>query len=553
MRALVIACLLLAPALRAGETSELDAYLRRCERFGFSGAALVVRKGEVAFRGGYGLADRERGTPNTTRTLFEVASTTKVFTACAVLRLAEMGKLALDDPIAEHLPGVPEDKAGITIRHLLAHTSGMSRMTAGGGEDVEAAVRTYLGPPAVRPPGQAFEYWNGGYALLAAIVARASGHSYMDFCREQVLGPAQLAATGFTGDAGLAPQAVGYAGDVAVRRAAGHPYGGTYGYQYRGMGGLVTSAEDLARWVQAYEGGKILTPASVRLMETAVSKNYGLGWGMAPTDRGTRRIGHGGDVRGFHAELERFPDEGVTIVVLCNVDGIPLWTIAWNLEALVFGGTPPYPVPPARADLPDAALDARAGTYALDADNSVVVARDAGGLRLQAAGLRVCGLLRPETAGGTDADVAAALAVVDAVKRGEAEPIEAILLEGIPRSWPGWLVTSIWPRHVAEYGPLEDVRALGACRIARGRVSVLLELRHAKGTPHLQIVLQDGKLNIFDLHGPAYAVEQMVQPVGEGRFAGFAWMGAQPAPVRFDAEGRLVLTARDGDVALEKR
>lgn len=265
-----------------------------------------------------------------------------------------MGKLSLDDPISKHLPGVPEEKRAITIRHLLAHTSGMSRMSGGGGSDLEAAVKGYLSKPLARKPGEAFEYWNGGYALLAAIVERAGGGSYMDFCREHL----GLANTGFTGDAGLVGQAAGYEGERRVRLAAEHPYL-NYGWQYRGMGGIVTSASDLWRFLKAYDGGRILSEESRRLMETAVTANYGLGWGMADTKRGTRRIGHGGDVQGFHTSIERFPAERRAIIVLCNVEGVPAWAITWNVEALLFGEAPPYPMPPDVADVPEEALDRR--------------------------------------------------------------------------------------------------------------------------------------------------------------------------------------------------
>jgi CubicO group peptidase (beta-lactamase class C family) len=194
VRRAALACALLASLARAvpDPAKEIDAFLARCERFGFSGSVLVVRKGKVLLRHGYGLADRETGARITEDTLFEIASSTKPFTACAVLKLAEAGKLSLDDPIGKHLPGVPDDKQAITIRHLLAHTSGMPRAAGGGGDDPAAAAKAYLSAPAARKPGEAFEYWNGGYALLAALVERASGRSFMDYCRENLFRPAGL-------------------------------------------------------------------------------------------------------------------------------------------------------------------------------------------------------------------------------------------------------------------------------------------------------------------------------------------------------------------------
>jgi CubicO group peptidase (beta-lactamase class C family) len=355
--------------------------------FGWSGAALVARDGRVLLEKGYGLADRASGRANGPDTTFEIASATKPITALAVLRLEEAGKLSLDDPIEKHLEGVPADKRGITIRHLLSHASGMPRSAAGGrGSDLARATADYLAPAAVRAPGEAFEYWNGGYALLAGIVERASGRPYVDVCRDEVFVRAGLLRTGFTGDATLPDQAVGYDGDTAVRPAAGHPYGGAYGWQYRGMGGVVTSVRDVHRLVTAYEAGRIVSSATRKRMETAVVRHQALGWGVSETARKTRRVGHGGSVRGFHAEVQSFPDERAVVIVLSNVEGVPLWTIAWNLEALLFGDAPRYPMPPTVAASPAGALDALCGTYDLAGGDRVVVERAGDGLRVSAKG-----------------------------------------------------------------------------------------------------------------------------------------------------------------------
>jgi len=528
--------LLLAAAAAAGD--DLAAYLDRCERFGFTGTVLVVRKGAVVVQRGYGLADREQGVPNGPDTLFEIASATKPFTACAVMKLVEMGKVGLDDPIGKHLPGVPEDKRAITVADLLAHTSGMSRMSGGGrGPDLGAAVAAYLAAPLVREPGEAHEYWNGGYALLAGIVERAGGMDYTDFCRKHLFEPAGLRNTGFTGD-DLEHQAIGYETGAAPRRAAEHPYG-AYGWQYRGMGGLVTSAADLRRFLEAYDAGRILARETVTRMEAPRTPHYGLGWGMASTKRGTRRIGHGGDVRGFHCQIQRFPDEDALVIVLCNID-LPTWTVAWNLEALLFGEDPPYPMPPDVATVPDTELAALEGEYVLDETSAFTVAREAGGLRIGAAGLKACALLRGDAFAGAEPAVATARGLLDACVRGDAAPVAAAILDHSPDSWPGHLVGSIWPAHLERWGGLGYVRTLSAEASDRGAVTVLFELGHENGTAHLKVVLVGGRLSIFDLRAQRALPSTLVLPQGDGRFAGFAWMGPQPPPVRFQ-DGALVL------------
>jgi CubicO group peptidase (beta-lactamase class C family) len=548
MARLAIGLLLAASVARADPAKEIDDYLARCERFGFSGSVLVERDGKVLLARGYGLADRAKGVRATEHTVYEIASATKPFTACAILKLAEAGKLSLDDSIGKHLPGVREEKAGITVRHLLAHTSGIPRSAGGGmGMDLEIAVRGYLAGTSARPPGEAFDYWNGGYALLAGIVERVSGTSYMEFCREHLFKPAGLANTGFTGDLELERQAIGYDGAEPARPAAGHPYG-EYGWQYRGMGGIVTSVTELRRFLAAYDEGKILSAESRRLMEEPVTRNYGLGWGMAETKRGTQRIGHGGDVRAFHTSLQRFPAERALVIVLTNVEQVPAWPIGWNVEAYLFGEAPPYPMPPALAAMAEAALEKLAGRYALDAENGIAVQRSGTGLLVTGEGPAACAALAGKGGADLSKEIEIAETVVRAVRAGDPAPVEAVLAEGIPKSWPGHLVGSIWARHVERWGALEDVRTLGAASSGRGYVRVLIELRHERGVPLLEVGLANGKLSFFRLDAQRFIGGTLYQPAPDGGFVAFRWIGEPPPRIRFEGD-ELVLP---GDVRARK-
>ncbi|MFB3065721.1 MAG: serine hydrolase domain-containing protein, partial [Planctomycetota bacterium] len=117
--------LLVVTSLAAAGTQELEDYCSRAEKFGFSGAVLVAKDGKILLQKGYGYANRAQQVANTERTLFEIASATKPFTAAAILKLEEQGKLSTDDPIGKHLPGVPAGLQRVTVYHLLTHTSGM--------------------------------------------------------------------------------------------------------------------------------------------------------------------------------------------------------------------------------------------------------------------------------------------------------------------------------------------------------------------------------------------------------------------------------------------
>ena len=124
---------------------ELDALLAGCAEWGFSGSVLVSRNDRVILRNGYGIADRAVAVPNASDTLFEIASVSKHFTCVASLHLEEAGRLSTSNSIRKWLPGVPEEHAGVTIDHLLTHTSGFPRMgPVGAGADADAALRDYL-------------------------------------------------------------------------------------------------------------------------------------------------------------------------------------------------------------------------------------------------------------------------------------------------------------------------------------------------------------------------------------------------------------------------
>jgi len=544
----------LALAVATTATAEKDRidlirdYLDRCAAFGWSGSALVVVDGKVVLRKGYGFADPAAGRRNTPDTLFEIASTTKTFTACAILKLAEMGKLSLDDPIAKHLPGVPEDKRAITIAQLLAHTSGMPRnATAGRGPDLAKAAAAYLAPAMVAKPGEKHAYWNGGYALLAGIVERATGGTCMDFCREHIFKPAGMESSGFAGDAiPLERQAIGHAGGAPVRPAAGHAYAGSYGWHYRGMGGMVTSVEDLWRFVQAYDAGKILKPETIARMEAKVTPNYGLGWGLSATNRKSRRVGHGGDVRAFHTQFNRFPDERAVVIVVSNVDEVPMWTIAWNLEALMFDEPAVYPMPPVVATLKPKEIAAFAGAYVLDekTGDGFTVQTGPGMTKivLAAEGLRAGALLSGSPDRDLSGEVTKARAFLDAVIAGDEPKVRAALMSGIPTSWAQRVIDDLWPTHVKEWGKLRGIRTIGARDLGSGRVEVLLGLDHAKGMRSARIVLVGGRLSLFAREAAAHQVVRVLAPTSDTEFTTFAWQGrARPTTVVFERKGRRVV------------
>ena len=175
-----------------------DAYLSRLEALGYSGGLAVVKGGETVVLKGYGRADREASVPMSSDSVFNLGSITKPFTAAAVLRLQELGRLKTSDPVSRFFDGVPEDKAAITLEHLLTHSSGLE---SDFGTDYEPTtreeyVRRALASKLRFAPGQGYEYANAGYSLLAAVVEKVTGRDYEAALVELVLKPAGMTETG---------------------------------------------------------------------------------------------------------------------------------------------------------------------------------------------------------------------------------------------------------------------------------------------------------------------------------------------------------------------
>lgn len=327
---------------------DLDKLVERYGGIGFVGSVLVAKGGKVLLARGVGHADLEGKKPNTANTLFELASVTKQFTAAAICRLVDQGKLKLEDPISKHLPGIPKDCKAITIRHLLSHTSGIpGTNNKGYGEDLARLIPLFLKGGPKHEPGTHWEYWNQGYSLLSAIIAKAAGMSYTSYCRQELFATAGLTAACFTGDEGPkgASVAIGRSKRGKPRSALEHPYG-AYGYQYRGMGGAVCDVWDLWRWHRALAGDKLLSAEIKKQLFKPVLKNYALGW-YVRKKKGRLVHSHGGSVRGFMCTVRRYPQQDAAVFVLSNDNDSPFYDLAEALESAIFGekyATPPVPL-----------------------------------------------------------------------------------------------------------------------------------------------------------------------------------------------------------------
>ena len=291
----------------AGETSA-----------GFNGTVLIATDGRVILHKSYGWADRRHEEPVTNATPFWIASISKQFAASAVLKLEESGRLSVQDSITRFFRDVPEDKKDITIQQLLTHTSGLPRSYAADGiTDRDAAVRSILAQPLVGTPGQDFMYTNDAYNLIAAIVEIASGETYEDYLREQLLDPAGLEHTGFWGPPDH-PEVAAIIGEAFPDTGVALPNWG-----FRGGVGMYSTAGDLYRWYLALDHDRVLTAADEQRMLTAYVQRgetgVGYGWFVSPAPgnttyfwtRGYESFGHG-------AVLAVYPSRHVVIALTSN-------------------------------------------------------------------------------------------------------------------------------------------------------------------------------------------------------------------------------------------
>ncbi len=233
----------------------------------FTGSVLVMQGGKVLLDKGYGLADMAHAVPNTPQTAYRIASITKQFTAASILLLQERGKLNISDPVKTYLPDAPPAWDHITLYNLLTHTSGLVRdYNPDGARTGPAHLMAALhDQPLQFAPGDGYSYSNAGYEVLGLIVEKVSGQTYGDFVHDNLFVPAGMTASAFMPrtDPHLA---VGYDASAQGPIPQAEPlYAGLYS-----AGGIVSTTHDLASWQSALLDGRLLSPASLKLMATPV-------------------------------------------------------------------------------------------------------------------------------------------------------------------------------------------------------------------------------------------------------------------------------------------
>jgi CubicO group peptidase (beta-lactamase class C family) len=536
----------------------LEDHMRRLVPFGYSGSLLVAKDGEVVLANGYGLADRENRVPVTPETVFDIGSITKQFTAAAILKLEMEGKLSVHDPVSRWFPNVPADKQGMTLHHLLTHSSGLRDVFGG---DYEVAERDSLAGVILASelqwaPGTRYDYSNSGYSLLAMVVEKASGMPYEDFVRQKLWGPAGMTRTGYRGVEWRPGElAVGYRGGERWGTPTDHPWAadGPY-WNLRGNGGVLSNVTDLFRWHRALEGDAILNADAKRKLWTPHvpedpegSSHYGYGWAIANTVRGTKLISHNGGNGIFFADFRRYVDEGVVVLVMSNTTESPAAGTLSAVARTIFGGEAVIAAPVAIEGDPVRAA-AAAGSWRLPGGGTIEAAADGARLVLRPRGPDAYALLN---GGASDARLdslsARSVAMLQAAARGDYAPITQA-----SAPTPADEVRGMYDEYMSvmrgRMGAPSGVELVGTT--ARGtRAVTVVRLRFERGTQLVRVIWVEGR--VADMASMREPPPALFVPVAPDAWASYDIGTGAITRVRFES-GALVVDTPAGPVRATK-
>lgn len=298
-------------------------------------SAALVLDGESRWSEGFGMADLENYSPATSSTLFRLGSISKPISATAVLQLWERGKLDLDAPVQKYCPEFPQKEWPITTRQLLGHLGGIRHYSPDGKGDIPEdsarhfssmrdALQLFANDPLVAKPGTKFNYSTYGYTLIGCVFEGAASEKFTDYLRKSVFEPAGMEQTRDDDSFAVIPHRTRwYHKDKSgiVRNA------GVLDSSYKiPGGGIISSADDMAKFEAAILNDKLLKRSTRDLMWTSLKTTdgketgYGLGWGIVDK-LGLHILAHMGGQQGTSTAFVVVPGRNAGVVVLCNLDG----------------------------------------------------------------------------------------------------------------------------------------------------------------------------------------------------------------------------------------
>ena len=360
------------------KSTQVDSLMARWSRGDTPGAAIIViRDGRALLEKGYGLANLTTKESIGPKTIFDIGSVSKQFTAMALMILVERGKLNYSDKLSKFFPELQSEARQITLRHLLNHSSGIFDYTSVWGESAklkgsaprtsENVVRFLAGRKLLFPPGQRWEYSNSNYVLLAQIVSIISGESFPQFVRKNIFQPLGMNDSfvyekNLTTREGLAKAYVSQ-GDgfkPANRNSENYVYGD---------GQVNTTVEDMAKWDQSLYTETLVKTRTLNeafvpgRLNDGTLVSYGFGWGLGEY-HGLNFVAHGGGTDGYVAQITRFPEQHFSVILLSNCEQLTPqpYAVANKIASIYLAGNLKSPTP---ARLVGRLLSDYVGEYAL--------------------------------------------------------------------------------------------------------------------------------------------------------------------------------------------
>lgn len=332
---------------RADQFDSVRAIIRRAIDGGLPSLAVAVAKdGHIIWEEGFGLADRERRIPAGPQTMYSLASISKPFTATAIMKLVEQGKIQLDRPANDYLgaaklTGLAGDASRVTVRQVMSHTAGLPlhwQFFYSNADYRRPAMDSTISRfgIVVYPPGTVYQYSNLGYGILDYIVSRVSGRSYVDYMRDEIFAPLGLTHTSVD----IAP---GLEGQVAQRYDAALRPIPFYTFDHPGGSAVYASAHDLVRFGMFHLKTRLpgqqrviadsTIDAMQRIQTPDTTNGYALGWLVTRDDNGYRKVSHTGGMPGVNTVLNLYPTEKLVVVALANQSGATPFRVADEIAA----------------------------------------------------------------------------------------------------------------------------------------------------------------------------------------------------------------------------
>ena len=345
----------------------------------FTGSVLVAKGSKLLLNKAYGYGNTEHMIPNTTKTIFNIASLTKPFTAALILKLSEEGKLSLDDMLTKYDPAYPNGSK-ISIRNLLTHTSGIANYTddktframdQGKEVNLQQMMAFFKDKPLEFEPGTKFRYSNSGYRMLGYIIERVTAMSYAQALERCIFKPLGMQHTSYGPPVTDKNLAKGY---MMYYKNFSHPSFAVHPSISDATGAIYSTVEDLYKWHLALQGNKFLSEESLR---EAYQKNkgpYGFGW-FTDSLYGKQRVSHDGNIQGFKANINRIPEDNVCVIALSNANSSSVGGMVRNIMNILYDQplSKTFAEQPVMA-MPDSVKQSFAGIYRFRQEDSLKIA-----------------------------------------------------------------------------------------------------------------------------------------------------------------------------------